>query len=147
MGEKTCNVPGCEKPVSGRGLCGMHWFRATKGKDGPGKDEALRYANPPRGKGARAKTADAKTPADKAADAAEKRERSQPRRIDQAQARKAEKTDERIAAVTEFATAMGIEHIDYHGGRLYPCPKTGSFVFLTEFGNLQNAMLSLDTAQ
>lgn len=143
MADKTCNVPGCEKPVSGRGLCGMHWFRATKGKDGPAKDEALRYANPSRRKAG----GDAKTSSDKVEDAAEKRARNQPRRIDQAQARKAEKTDERIAAITEFATAMGIDHIDYHGGRLYPCPKTDNFIFLTEFGNIQEGILNLGTAQ
>lgn len=147
MAEKTCNVPGCEKPVSGRGLCGMHWFRATKGKDGPAKDEALRYANPARGKGDKPESAGEKTILDKAANAAEKREKSLPRRIDQAQARKAEEADERIAAITEFATAMGIDHIDYHGGRLYPCPKTDNFIFLTESGNIQEGILNLGTAQ
>ncbi len=143
MGEKTCNVPECEKPVSARGLCGQHWHRAFRGKDGPAKDEAVKYMNPLIRK-APAKAA----PPPVVSDAADlKRERGQAGRIDQAQARKSKEADERVAAITEFATAIGVEHIDYNGGRLYPCPKTGGFVFLTEGGNLQNAILSLGTAQ
>lgn len=44
---KKCNVPDCDRTnIIGRGLCAKHYCRATKGKDGPEKDEALKYANP-----------------------------------------------------------------------------------------------------
>jgi len=144
MDKKTCNVPGCNKKGKYRGLCPTHYSRSLKGDP-----EAIGHRNPSKTTGSRSapKPAGEKTTTDQAADADEKRARGLPQRIDQAQARKSQEADERITAVTEFATAMGIDHIDYNGGRLYPCPKTGSFIFLTDGGNIQEAVLSLGTAQ
>ncbi len=61
--DKTCAVPGCGKPRVGRGLCQRH-YRRLSGKDGPLKDEALRYAGEPRRRGG---TAGGDTPAKPAA--------------------------------------------------------------------------------
>ena len=42
-----CNVPGCERPREGHGLCKRCLRRATTGKDAAKRGEALMYADPP----------------------------------------------------------------------------------------------------
>jgi hypothetical protein len=127
---RMCNVPDCgpHKKLLGRGLCSKHYYY-LKSPDPAKRAEANKYAAPPKRKGGKA----AEPPAVPAGDP-------------QA-AETPPEADIRIAAITEFASALGIRHSEFGKGRLFTRPEWGERVLvLTEGGYLRWAGVNMEKA-
>ncbi len=154
--KEQCRVLSCGNPQATRGVCKRCFMRATQGKDGkPGVAEA-RAAILPSSRGKRKKKAvvrqaepDASPPEDSPdkADRAAKIVALRDTRKTAKASQRAAITDEinaKIAAITEFATAIGAEVIRVGDGWLYKHFKTyGLFLHLDDEGHLREARLDL----
>ena len=125
MADGTCNVSDCDHPAKCRGLCVKHYWQLRKGKPSV-QAEAERYADPVK------KSRWNKRPGDKA---------SEPRPPGSGQKRSSPAADERIAAITEFATAIGIDRLGVSDGIVFHAG--GRTVFLDQAGRLHDARFSL----
>ena len=145
MANGNCRVPGCVKQPVSRGLCGMHVYRATKGKPGPERDEAIKYALPPtRGPDRVVGTGEDRGGMALAGGTAElKKQVAKARRKNrQADAETDPLADAAIAAVTGFATVMGIRRVKHAQGFLFVGDDDTTIV-LTKEGELREATLTV----
>jgi len=128
---KECNVPGCEKPGKFRGLCDKHYWRMMRSANPTAKAEAARYADPPKRKG-RSKP---RPPVD-GEQAGPGPQPTDGTGVEPPAGRKI--ADAVIAAVCEFATAAGIMHAPYQGGRLFLSDRWGERALtISETGRLR----------
>lgn len=148
VNKKTCNVPGCGKDTFCRGLCATHYWRMKKGRNAAVRAEAEKYAEASKRPGKRKSATRQPKPVSKPD------ERTAPAEggtnvppgkqywgSDEFRERLAE---ERIAAVTEFATAVGIRSIDYEGGLLFLSPgEDRQPLYLTPAGTLRHVKLTV----
>lgn len=138
---KTCNVPDCGKPAyNGRGLCVTHYWRMKKGKAPADRAYLEKYANPSTRKPPTPKPASSISRISQKAEKLRKMRERKPQakpafdaddEIEETETRPAKRVnlspdemiqriaEERIAAVSEFATALGLSHLDYDGGLLF----------------------------
>ncbi len=137
---KTCNVPGCQGKKLARGLCSKHYWQ-LKNKNPETRAEAEKYADSITRPGTHKHKKPAPSIAQKAAklrkmrqqnprkprnpatppaDDAGDREPSQTKRSNWTPQEMLERiSEERIAAVSEFASALGLHHTRHRGGLLF----------------------------
>lgn len=151
MSEKRiCNVPGCEQPPVGLGLCSKHYWQFRRGKEEVRK-EIEPYANksrnkkPPKKRGKKQATGnrqqatgEAITPSASSATSAA---------IDTHQQQQTEENNRLIATVTSFATMMGIKRTgETHLGLLYVSPINEKALLLSHEGNLHSVAMNVGEA-
>lgn len=140
--KRNCNVPGCNKQAGpSRGLCFMHYHRMIRGADKEAAAEAAKYADPPK----RRRRQSAAKPR---AAAGNSDNPGRTYRTPRAEKQSSAGADDRIAAITEFATGMGIPYLALGDGSfLFHQPGAGERVLiLTKHGHLRPGELKLQPA-